>query len=140
MKTSALDSQQEPLSPNSAALYKWAGWILIAICLLHFVFWTIMTLPNWGNWATGALWKGDPQTLSDFALNFEFWALPGSFMVPLLFLAMLIVHASRIKVRLPFYIGWGILLWVLVCSYILEPSGFPLLIIPSGLLILAQRK
>lgn len=142
MRNNALDLQQEePLSPKAAALYKWAGRISIVICMLHFIFFTIVTLPNWGTWASGAGWgKVDPQTPSDFALVLDFWALPGSFMVPLFLLAMLIVRASRFKDRLPGYIGWGMLLWGLICSYILEPSGFPLVIIPSVLLILAQRK
>jgi len=32
------------------------------------------------------------------------------------------------------------MVWILVCSAILEPSGFPLGLIPAGMLILAHRR
>lgn len=135
------DLRQEPLTTKAATLYRWAGWMLIGICFLHFVFWTIVTCHSWGAWASGALWEyANPQTLTALELNFEFWALPGSFMVPLLLLGLLIIRAARIRDRLPNYLAWVLLLWVLVSSLLLEPSGFPLGLIPSIMLMVAQKK
>ncbi|MFC6100212.1 DUF6463 family protein [Olivibacter domesticus] len=141
MNNQALFSQQEPLTAKAARLYKWAGWMLVSICLLHFVFWSVVSYHSWGAWISGALWDHvDPETLAAFELNFEFWALPGSFMIPLLLLGLLITRAAQMRDRLPRYLGWSLLLWVLICSIILEPSGFPLGLIPAVMLIMAHKK
>lgn len=141
MDNKDLFSQQEPLTAKAALLYRWAGWMLVGICLLHLVFWSIVTYHSWNVWISGALWEYEnPQTRTAFELNFEFWALPGSFMIPLLLLGLLIAHAARMRNRLPRYLGWSLLLWVLICSIILEPSGFPLGLIPVVILIMAQKK
>lgn len=141
MSNETLHVRQKPLTPKAAILYKWAGWLLAGICLLHFVFWTVVTYHSWWAWASGSLWSlVDPQTLIEFKLNFEFWALPGSFMVPLFLLGLLIVRAARLGDRLPGYLGWVLLVWVIICSYILEPSGFPLGLIPCIILIVARYR
>lgn len=129
------------LSANGVKIYKIAGWSLFCISLMHFVFWSALTIHSWASWVSGDLWSyAAPKTLAEFELNFEFWALLGSFMVPLALLALLYVWAARKQLRLPGFLGWTLLLWVIACSLILGPSGFPLGLVPSILIVLANRR
>lgn len=130
-----------PLSDKGAKLYQWAGWLVFGICMLHIVFWSVVTWHSWGHWATGALWRNEnPATLHDLDINFGFWALPGSFTAPLILLSLLIVRAAKQRIKLPDYLGWGLLAWIIACTLLMLPSGFGLGIVPAVLLIAANRK
>lgn len=128
------------LSPKGARLYKIAGWGLFGICLLHLAFWSVATWRSWPGWISGKLWDVTNQSYEATKMHFHFWALPGSFMVPLLLLSLLMVRAAKHKDKLPTYIGWGLLAWVIACWLMLLPSGFVLGVIPAILLIAANRK
>lgn len=39
--------QREPLTLVASTLYKRAGWMLLGICVLHFVFWSVATWYSW---------------------------------------------------------------------------------------------
>lgn len=83
MSNETLYLQQGLLTPKAAILYKWAGWMIVGICLLHFVFWSIISWHSWGTWASGTLWgHADPQTLIEFELNFEFGRYPAVLWCP----------------------------------------------------------
>jgi hypothetical protein len=66
--------------------------------------------------------------------------LVASFAVQLLVLSALLLGLLRAEVPIPGYVGYALMVWILVCSAILEPSGFPLGLIPAGMLILAHRR
>lgn len=55
-------------------------------------------------------------------------------------LAALLLGLLRAEVPIPGFVGYVLFAWILVCSAILEPSGFPLGLIPAGMLILAHRR
>jgi hypothetical protein len=73
-----------------------------------------------------------------------FWALPGSFVVPLVLFGLLVARLGRCGERPPAYAGWVLAGWVAGCALLIGPSGFLLGFVPAGLLIaadlLARRK
>ncbi|MBM0240213.1 hypothetical protein JNW88_29525 [Micromonospora sp. ATA32] len=115
-----------------------AGWSTVAIGVLH----TAVFLPNpyWGEWFAGGLRSGES---SDASLSM-FWALPGSFVVPLVLLGLLVARLGQRGERAPAYVGWLLGGWVAGCVLLIGPSGFLLGFIPAGLLIaedlLARRR
>lgn len=128
------------IEPDVAKLTRWAGWWMVGIAALHVVFWSVVTWPDWGAWAAGGLWGPDPATALQYRWHHGYWALIGSFAVPLFLLGLMTVHLTRLGVSLPRYVGWIVLAWVLVASVLMEPNGFPLGLVPSILLIVAGRK
>ncbi|MFF5210559.1 DUF6463 family protein [Streptosporangium sp. NPDC000396] len=135
---SAVKARSE--SGRARTLSVWAGGISAAIGVVHTVFFSIKTWPQWGDWISGGLHGTD--TLKDpavLASARDFWSLSGSFAVPLILLGLLISHMARTGQKIPSYLGWALGVWVLVNAWILEPSGFPLGIIPVALLLLAKR-
>ncbi|MFE4259726.1 DUF6463 family protein [Streptomyces sp. NPDC056883] len=118
----------------------WAGRSTVFIGLGHIAFFAAQTRSSWGDWLSGALHgraaMEDPANLDSLRL---FWALPGSFAVPLILLGLLVVRMARTGQEIPRYLGWTLAAWVLLCGWILEPSGFPLGLAPTALLLLAHR-
>lgn len=118
----------------------WAGRTSVAIGVAHIAAFTAKTWPRWGDWIGGGLHGEaaikDPANAASMA---EFWALPGSFAVPLILLGLLVARMARTGQEIPRYLGWTVGAWVLLGAWILEPSGFPLGLIPTTLLLLAQR-
>lgn len=128
------------IEPEVAKLTTWAGWSMVGIAALHVVFWSVVTWPDWGAWAAGDLWSAEPATALQYRLHHGYWALIGSFAVPLFLLGLMTMHLTRLGFSLPRYVGWILLAWVLLASVLMEPNGFPLGLIPSILLIVAGRK
>ena len=129
-----------PIEPEVARLTRWAGWSMVGIAALHVVFWSAVTWADWGAWGAGDLWGAEPATAVEYRLHHGYWALVGSFAVPLLLLGLVTVSVTRLGFPLPRYVGWIVLAWVLLASALMEPNGFPLGLIPSILLIVAGRK
>ncbi|MFD7030145.1 DUF6463 family protein [Streptomyces sp. NPDC059917] len=125
---------------RARGLNVWAGRTSVAIGALHIAAFTARTWPRWGDWIGGALHGEaaikDPANAASMA---EFWALPGSFAVPLVLLGLLVSRMARTGQEVPRYLGWVVGAWVLVGAWILEPSGFPLGLVPAALLLLAGR-
>ncbi|MFI5985400.1 DUF6463 family protein [Streptomyces sp. NPDC051555] len=125
---------------RARSLNLWAGRTSVAIGVLHIAAFTAKTWPRWGDWIGGSLHGRaaikDPANAASMA---EFWALPGSFAVPLVLLGLLVARMARTGQEVPRYLGWTVGAWVLVGAWILEPSGFPLGLVPTALLLLAQR-
>lgn len=111
-----------------------AGWSMVAIAVLHTL--AHMFHPYWRQWLTGGLWTGAAE---DASVAF-FWALPGSFVVVLAVLGLLIVGMGRRGDHVPAYVGWGLGLWVLTCLALIGPSGFMFGILPSTLLIVTDLR
>lgn len=128
------------LESEAARLTTWAGWSMAGIAALHVVFWSVVTWPDWGAWLAGDLWGAEPSTAVEYRLHHGYWALVGSFAVPLFLLGAVTVHLTRQGFSLPRYVGWIVLAWVLLASVLMEPNGFPLGLIPAILLIVAARK
>ncbi|MGW4502535.1 DUF6463 family protein [Micromonospora sp. NPDC004336] len=115
-----------------------AGWSLAAIGVLHAV--VFLPHPHWGEWLSGGLRSGEG---GDASLS-VFWALPGSFVVPLVLLGLLVARLGRRGERAPAYVGWALGGWAAGCALLIGPSGFLLGFVPAGLLIaedlLARRR
>ncbi|RKS07564.1 hypothetical protein DFP74_3239 [Nocardiopsis sp. Huas11] len=115
-----------------------AGWTMATIGVLH----TLVFLPHpyWSEWLAGGLRSGEG---GDASLS-VFWALPGSFVVPLVLTGLLVARLGRRGERAPAYVGWGLGGWAVGCVLLIGPSGFLLGLIPAGLLIaedlLARRR
>lgn len=115
-----------------------AGWSMATIGALHAV--VFLPHPYWSEWLAGGLRSGES---GDKSLS-VFWALPGSFVVPLVLFGLLVARLGRRGERAPAYVGWVLGGWVAGCALLIGPSGFLLGFIPAGLLIaedlLARRK
>lgn len=111
-----------------------AGWAMVAIALLHTV--AHIFHPFWRDWLTGGLWTGD----ANYESYSFFWALPGSFVVVLAVLGLLVRQMGRLGQTVPSYVGWALGLWVVGCIALIGPSGFMLGILPSALLIVADLR
>lgn len=127
-----------PLAAVGAKPTSWAGWSMVGIAVLHVVFWSVVTWEDWGAWIAGGLWGAEPATALEYRLHHGYWALVGSFAVPLFLLGLVTVHLSRLGFPLPRYIGWVVLVWALIASALMEPNGFPLAFIPAAFLLRAQ--
>ena len=116
-----------------------AGTILVAVAAAHVAYFLPTALEATGDWMDGALWTLDldaEMTGTDAA----FWALPGGFAVPLGLLGLLIRRQARQGTPPPAYLGWGLGAWALLASLLTEPSGFPVVLVPAGMLVVAARR
>lgn len=125
---------------RAGALTVWAGRSTVVIGVAHLVYFALKTRPHWGGWAGGVLHGRtaieDPANAVSLS---GFWSLPGSFAVPLILLGLLVSRMARTGQELPGYLAWTLAAWVLLCALVLEPSGFPLGIVPVTLLLLGRR-
>jgi hypothetical protein len=111
----------------------------VALAAAHVAYFLPSALGAAGDWIDGALWTLDldaEMTGTDAA----FWALPGGFAVPLGLLGLLIRRQARQGTPPPAYLGWGLGAWALLASVLTEPSGFPVGLIPAGMLVVAARR
>ncbi len=122
-------------------LNRWAARLLILISVTHLVVFTgqAFALGFVSGWLTGDL-RGlhtlEPEMSQSQA---AFWLALGSFAVPIILLAALVNVLVKADLPVPGFVGYGLAGWVVACSVILEPSGFPLGLIPVALLIAAHR-
>ena len=111
-----------------------AGWLLLAICLLHTLVFAVH--PYWADWLAGPLREG-AFTADEAA---QFWGLAGGFVVPGALLALLVVRTGREGRTLPPAVGPILALWAAACLWIVGPSGFLLVLVPAALLITASLR
>lgn len=125
---------------RARALTIWAGRSTVVIGVVHIAFLAVKTWSRWGDWLGGELHGTaaieDPANAASLS---GFWALPGSFAVPLILLGLLVTRMARTGQEIPRHLGWSLGAWVLLCAWILEPSGFLLGLVPVTLLLLARR-
>lgn len=127
-------------------MLRWAGYAMIAMGLLHIAVLGMDALPLLGGWADGALWTTahwQPVVVQAHDLvvnNAAFHATVGSFAGPVIVFGALVLWMDRHAITPPAFLGWGVGAWALLASMIMEPSGYPLGLIPAVLLILAARR
>lgn len=130
----------DTLTGRARALTLWAGRLIAAVATLHLVYFLTRSLEFVPDWAGGGLWTpvqdGEPMPRSQA----YFWQWAGSFAVPTLLLGLLFAWSAREGRALPGWVTWGFAGWSLLCALILLPSGFPLLVVASALLIAARRR
>lgn len=107
---------------------------LLTISALHTVVFALH--PWWGPWMAGPFRTTQLPT----GAAVQFWGLPGGFVVPGVLLALLILRAGRRGDTVPLYIALTLGIWALVCIWIVGPSGFLLLLIPTTLLLIASLR
>ena len=135
-----------PASPQVKVMLRWAGYTMIAIGLLHIAVLGMDALPLLGGWASGVLWTTDhwqpvaSQAHDMVVNNAAFHATVGSFAGPVIVFGAVVLWMDRRDVTPPAFLGWGLGVWALLASLIMEPSGYPLGLIPAMLLILAARR
>lgn len=120
--------------PPGSGWNRAAGIVLIVIAGLHLV--VMAPHPHWASWLAGGLWAGagSPESTSSF------WAMPGSFAVPLVLLGVLVLRQAR-RGGVPAFLGWTLLGWFLVCVLLMSPvSGFTLGLLPSVLLVIGTLR
>lgn len=110
-----------------------AGWSAVTIAILHTAAFAINS--HWGAWLAGPTRTSD---LPDEAIT-VFWALPGGFVVPLAVLGILLVALGRRGQAVPRSAGWILLGWIVLCLWIIGPSGFLLGLVPTALLLWPRR-
>lgn len=118
----------------------WAGRSAIAIGLIHTAYFLRVSEPSWSNWFSGGLsrsLRGDDPAATESMTHF--WALPGSFVVPLVALGLMINKSAREGREVPRAVGISLGVWSAANFALLFPSGFVLGLIPAGLLISARR-
>jgi len=131
------------IAPGSTAtsarrLTLWAGRLIVAISLLHIVFFVTVSWEYLPSWFAGDLWANEPFGADMSQAQAHFWVLLGSFAVPLLLLGAVIARSAREDRPLPAYVTWTLTAWVLVCALLLEPAGFPFLLVAAGMLVAAE--
>jgi hypothetical protein len=123
-----------------------SAYALIALCFAHIVMFFADFMNQAPSWADGILWstrhiapfRTQPETL--LHAGAAFWATIGSSAIPLLVLAFLILDMDRRRLRIPTFVPVSLLLWSLVGSAILEPSGFPLIAAAAAGLLVGIRR
>ncbi|MDQ3734343.1 MAG: DUF6463 family protein [Actinomycetota bacterium] len=131
-----------PTVASGQALERAAIWALIVISSIHVVFFSIQVVAqgHLSAWLSGQLWGPQVLDVEMSQAQGAFWQLLGSFAIPLLLLSALLLRLIRTDVPIPGFIGYGLAIWLLICSAVLEPSGFPLGLLPAGMLIVAHRR
>lgn len=123
-----------PAVPVTSGLTLAAGWSLLAICLLHTLVFSVH--PYWDDWLAGPF--GDSPAVADETI--QFWGLPGGLVVPGGLLGLQILHQGRRGLRMPAYVGVVLAVWATACLWAVGPSGFLLVLVPAGLLIVASLR
>ncbi|GAA1725854.1 hypothetical protein [Brachybacterium phenoliresistens] len=120
--------------PPADALTVAAAVSLLIICILHTVVFAIH--PWWGAWLAGPFRTGSMPAEA----MVPFWGLPGGFVVPGVLFALLVLEVGRRGGTVPGYVGAVLGIWALLCIWMVGPSGFVMVLVPSALLLLARRR
>ncbi|MBK1786460.1 DUF6463 family protein [Prauserella cavernicola] len=128
-------------SSRAATQTIWAGRSLVLIGSVHLVIFVVQAaaLGHLTDWLTGGLLSVETLEAELSQSQSYFWLSIGSSAVPMALLGLLIIRMGRAKELVPGYLLGGLTVWTLVCCLLLEPSGFPLLLVPVILLFLARR-
>jgi hypothetical protein len=119
-----------------------AGRIMMVLAVAHLLLFTGVAL--WSGYLAGWV-SGELRSLYLFTAfettpsHASFWGGIGGVPIPLLLCGAIVVTLAKAGLAVPRYVGYGLGAWVVVVALILEPSGFPLALLPVGLLIAAQR-
>lgn len=128
------------LTGRARALTIWAGRLLTAVAAAHLVFFLVTSTEFVPDWLSGALWADLPLDEPMPQAQAFFWQLTGSFAVPTALLGLLLARFAREGRALPGYVTWTVAAWVTLCASILEPSGFPVGLVPAVMLVVARLR
>ncbi|GLQ11305.1 hypothetical protein GCM10007913_32370 [Devosia yakushimensis] len=134
-----------PARWTGAAQLKWAGYTMVGIGILHLVVLGLDVVPLLGDWLRGALWTpAHWQPLASQAPelligNAAFHSTIGSFAGPVIVFGFLLLWMERRAIVPPAFLGWGLGVWAAIAALVMEPSGYPLGLIPAVLIVLAAR-
>ncbi len=129
-----------------SSVLRFSSFALVGLCVLHMLLFLPDLIIEAPRWLDGSLWT--TQHLAPFATQppslavsgAAFWATFGSSLGPLLILAWLLIHLERTGVPVPHFVPVALLVWAIGGSVIMEPSGFPLIVVLAiGLLVGVRR-
>ncbi len=101
---------------------EFAGWMKL----------NLWTLDHWQPFAA----QSSPLAVSGAA----FWSTLGSCAVPLFLVGYMLVDLAKRGTIVPAFIGWVLLVWMLVASFVMQPSGFPVGVIIAIFLLWGIRR
>ncbi len=122
-----------------------AGFVLIG--LLHMALFGREAWPQAAAVLSGALWTADhtlrPPAARDAALlqaEQAFWSTIGSAGMPVLVLGLIILWIDRSGLRVPAAPSVLLVIWSAAGTALMQPSGFPLVLLASVLLLGASLR
>lgn len=124
-----------------------AGIGFVLIGLSHMALFGRDAWPQAAAIVSGALWTTDhtllPVAARSAALlqaEHAFWSTIGSAGTPLLVLGLIILWIDRSGLRVPAAPSALLVIWSAAGTALMQPSGFPLVLVASVLLLLARRR
>jgi hypothetical protein len=119
---------------------RWAGWIITLAGIGHTLGSLLETAPDHTDtWFTGPLWtETDYRAWSDAAAGFWYSVL--SFGPPMILVGLIVLWLAHRGITPPAFIAWAITAWVAITFAASGPSPLPILLVASGLLVLAPRR
>lgn len=128
---------------STKRMLRWASAIMLALGAGHLTLTVLLSWEGMASWVERGVWAAVPLTLSGWESDLQnkvtFWAGPGGFAVPLIFLGCLVWLLAGRGVAVPAALGWGIAAWCAVGGVLLVPSPFFAGIISGALIICAAR-
>ncbi|MBK4216054.1 hypothetical protein JJJ17_08965 [Paracoccus caeni] len=127
-------------------MFRIGAWLLIVTCILHLTLFAIEAGPFLAGWLGGLFWTMEhwqPLTQQSEAMilnGMAFWLWPGSLALPTLLLGLLLLWLDRRGQLLPRFPVVILALWALLLTAIMPNSGFPLVLIASGLMLLGKPR
>jgi hypothetical protein len=118
-----------------------AGWLLIALAVLHLIVLLSRSGHVLADFARDGWWASVPGKPSEKGPGSQvvYWAGPGGFAIPQILVGWWVVWTARRRRRVPAFVAWGVLVWVLVSLPPLGPNPSWLMLVPTGLLLYAAR-
>jgi hypothetical protein len=116
-----------------------AGGLLVGLAAAHVAYFLPTSIRALDDWRAGALWTLE-RDVEMTGVDAAFWALPGGFALPLGLLGLLVRRHARRGKPPPAWLGCGVGAWALIGYLISEPSGFPVGLLPAGMLLAASRR
>ncbi|WP_141431083.1 DUF6463 family protein [Bacillus sp. 03113] len=127
---------------SSSPLALWAGYLLMAIPVIHMFLAVWGSHVMWQNLFSEGLWNtvAAPWTAEDVVRQRNFWTQVGSFSVPMFILGTSIVWIASRNRQLPSFLGWSLLVYSFGAGFLAPVGGFWSIAIPGFLLIMHTRR
>lgn len=106
---------------------------MTAIAAVHLVGFGVLSADVLPQWLRGELWMNGLSPIPN--VEGLFWAGVGSFAVPLLVIGLIVCRLADAGIDVPRFVPLILGAWLVICSLLVEPSGFPLGFIPVGMLL-----
>ncbi|WP_154814727.1 hypothetical protein [Actinophytocola xinjiangensis] len=131
----------DTLTGSARTMTVWAGGLFAVVSAMHLLFFVGGSLDHLPDWVPGGpLWTSlSPGDTMGQPLAW-FWLSVGSFAVPTLLLGLVLAGSARQGRALPGYVTWTLAVWTVVAALMVLPSGLPVLVVASGLLVAARLR